>query len=83
MVTSDKREMADRMRKENRISNDSITTERRIREDKARDESRLKNDEMTANRRRLNDRNPWRTFAIWLLIIAVLALGAYYLFYLK
>ncbi len=85
METTDRREVADKIRRDNRIHNDELTIERRQKADKLIDENRLRNDEMTANRREINDRNPWRTLAIVLLILVTLAIGAYvlYLKYLK
>jgi hypothetical protein len=81
--TLDRREMADEMTKENRDRNDAITFDRRQRADRVMNEHRLKNDAITANRRKMNDRNPWRTFGISLLIIAALVAGAYYFLYLN
>ncbi len=82
MKTEDRREMVDDITQVNRERNDAITADRRKKADKIIEEQRTKNDEMTSARRKANDRNPWRTFAIWLLIVAVLALGAYYFLYL-
>jgi len=79
-TTEDRRELADETIRDNRVKNDELTLERRNKTDKAMNERRLRNDEMTDNRREINDRNPWRTLAISLLIIAALAVGAYYLF---
>ena len=80
-ATTDRREMADKIRIDSRNKNDELTIERRDRADKIREDNRLRNDEMTAGRREKNDRNPWRTLAISLIIIAVLAIGAYYFFF--
>jgi len=82
-ITEDKREMADQIVRDNRIKNDELTMERRYKADKTRDEDRLRNDEMTDSRRKINDRNPWRTLAISLLILAALAIGTYYFFFLR
>jgi len=71
--------MADKIKRDNRIRSDELTAERRDRADKAMEENRSRNDEMTINRRRINDRNPWRTLAIWLLL-AALVTGAYLIF---
>ena len=79
-ATGDRREMADRTVRDNRIRNDELTRERRLRADKTMIDNRLRNDEMTSNRRKINDRNPWRTIAIFLLILTVLAVGAYFIF---
>lgn len=80
-ATITRRDSVDKIRMENRAHNDEVTAERRERQDKIRDDSRLKNDEMTSSRRKENDRNPWRTFAISLLIIAIIATGVYYYFF--
>ena len=80
IATTDRRELADKTRKDNRKKNDELTAERRDKTDRIMKESRLKNDEMTIHRREINDRNPWRTFAITLLILAILAIGAYFLY---
>jgi len=82
-ATIDRREMTDKTKRDNRTRNDELTIERRQKADKIMDEHRLRNDEMTADRRKINDRNPWRTLAISLLILAILsalAFGAYYFF---
>jgi hypothetical protein len=81
--TIDRRKMVDRTVRDNRIRNDELTRERRLKADKTIDDNRLRNDEMTTNRRKMNDRNPWRTLAISLLILAILAtlaIGAYLIF---
>lgn len=81
-ATTDRRQVADKIRRDNRIHNDELTIKRRNKADKIMDDKRLRNDEMTSNRRKINDRNPWRTFAITILILAILAAlacGAYYL----
>jgi hypothetical protein len=83
IATTDRREIADKARRDNRIHNDELTTERRNKADKIMEDNRLRNDEMTTNRRKINDRNPLRTLAISLLIIviiAALALGTYLFF---
>jgi hypothetical protein len=81
MATTDRREVADKLKKDNRIRNDELTIERRSRADKFTEDKRARNDDMTADRRRANDRNPWRTFTIYLLIILIiLGIGAYYFF---
>ena len=77
-ITTYRRGIADRARVDNRNRNDELTEERRAKADKTREMNRSRNDEITANRRKVNDRNPWRTFAISLLILAALAAGAYY-----
>jgi hypothetical protein len=79
MATENRRETADKLIKNNRIRSDKLTMERRMKADKTIDENRLRNDEMTVNRRRINDRNPWRTLVI-LLLLAALATGAYLIF---
>jgi len=79
MATENRRETADKLIKNNRIRSDKLTMERRMKADKTIDENRLRNDEMTFNRRRINDRNPWRTLVI-LLLLAALATGAYLIF---
>ena len=81
IATTDRRETADKLRLDNRTHNDALTIERREKADKIMAENRIRNDEMTNNRRRANDSNPWRTFAISLLILAALATGAYYYFF--
>ncbi|MFA4953586.1 MAG: hypothetical protein WC584_05160 [Candidatus Pacearchaeota archaeon] len=83
MATTDRREMEDKIVRDNRIRNDELTKEHRAKADQIMNNHRLRNDEMTINRRKINDRNPWRTLAISLLILAVLAIGAYYLFFLR
>lgn len=83
VATGDRREMADRARIDNRNKNDELTRERRLNADRIMRENRLRNDEMTSHRRKMNDRNPWRTLAISLLLIAALAIGAYYFFVLR
>jgi hypothetical protein len=80
-ATTDRRDMADKTMRDNRIRNDELTKERRDRADKTMEDKRSRNDEMTTNRRRVNDRNPWRTLAISLLLLAVLVVGAYLLFF--
>jgi len=83
IATSDRREIVDKARRDSRIQNDELTTERRNKADKLIEDKRLRNDSMTANRRKINDMNPWRTLAISILILVVLAalaFGAYYLF---
>ncbi|MFA6022549.1 MAG: hypothetical protein WC781_00510 [Candidatus Pacearchaeota archaeon] len=80
MATIDRREIADKVKRDSRIYNDNLTIERRNKADKIIEESRLRNDEMTTNRRKMNDRNPWRTLAICLLIIIALAIGVFYFF---
>jgi len=80
-ATTDRREVADKERMDARAHNDELTAGRRERQDKIRNDSRLKNDEMTDNRRAANDRNPWRTFTISLLIIAAIAAGVYFYFF--
>ena len=80
IATTDRREIADRARRDSRIHNDELTIERRNRTDKTREENRLRNDEMTSHRRKINDRNPWRTLAIVLLILAASAIGTYFLY---
>lgn len=79
-ATIDRREMADKTRRDNREKNDELTAERRNKADRIMEEKRLRNDKMTASRREINDRNPWRTFVIALLILAILAVGAYFLY---
>ncbi len=79
MATTDRREMTDELIKDNRLKNDVITANRRQKADKILEENRLKNDEMTDSRRKSNDRNPWRTFVIVLIILGV-ACGIYYYF---
>ena len=82
-ATIDRRKITDKTIRDNRIRNDELTIERRDKADKIMDENRLRNDEMTAYRRKINDRNPWRTLAISVLIIALLAtlaIGIYYFF---
>ena len=76
--TTDRRDMSDQMKIDNRNKNDAMTANRRERADRLMEEHRLKNDQMTANRRKANDRNPWRTFVLWLLMLAIIASGAYY-----
>ena len=83
LATMDRREIVDKARIDNRNKNDELTVERRDKADKIMEDNRLRNDEMTANRRKKNDRNPWRTFVISLLVIAALAAGAYYFIYLR
>lgn len=78
-TTEARREVADELRRDNRIKNDALTAEKRKKADQVMNEHRLRNDEMTDARRRANDRNPWKTLAISLLIIAALAVGTYYL----
>jgi hypothetical protein len=78
-TTDDRREIEDEIRRDNRIKNDALTAEKREKADQVMSEHRLRNDEMTDARRKANDRNPWRTLAISLLIMAALAVGAYYL----
>jgi len=82
IATTDRREIADKTRRDNRIRSDELTAERRLKADKTMKDNRLRNDEMTVNRRKMNDRNPWRTLAISILIIAAatLAVGAYLIF---
>jgi len=82
-ATTDRRDMADKTMRDNRIRNDELTKERRDKADKIMEDKRVRNDEMTTNRRKINDRNPWKTIAISLLIIAALAIGTYYFLYLK
>jgi hypothetical protein len=82
-ATEDRREMADKARRENRIRSDRLTKERRDNADKNMREKRLRNDEMTSHRRKINDRNPWRTLAISLLLLVILAIGAYYFLFLR
>ena len=82
-ITTYRRAIADRATRDTRIKNDEQTIERREKADKALDEHRLKNDQMTLERRKVNDRNPWRTLAISLLILAALAVGTYYLLFLR
>ncbi len=79
-ATEYRRDVSDAVKKDNRDRNDELTRERRVQADKAMEQHRLKNDEMTDNRRKRNDRNPWRTFAIWLLILIILAAGVCYFF---
>lgn len=80
MTTMNRREMADQTRKDNRIKNDELTKEKRFNADKTMEGNRLRNDEITANRREINDRNPGRDLAIFLLILLVLIVGAYLIF---
>ena len=78
IATTDRRETAGKARRDSRVHNDELTIERRNKADRIIDENRLRNDEMTNNRRKINDRNPERTILIIsLLILVVLALGAY------
>ncbi len=83
LATTDRRETADKIRQDNREKNDELTRAHRANADRIIEEHRLRNDEMTSNRRKANDRNPWRTFAISLLIIAALVVGTYYFLYLR
>jgi hypothetical protein len=83
MATTERREIADKTTRDNRIRNDELTTERRNKADKIMDENRLRNDEMTIHRRKINDRNPWRTLAIVLLLLAALAVGSLLLIFLR
>ncbi|MEK6928290.1 MAG: hypothetical protein AABX11_07700 [Nanoarchaeota archaeon] len=80
IATDNRRETEDNLIRDNRIKNDEQTQERRDKADDAMQEHRLRNDEMTIARRKINDRNPWRTLAISLLILAILAIGIYYYF---
>jgi hypothetical protein len=80
-ATMDRREITDKIIRDNRVKNDQLTIERRDRADKTREDNRLRNDEITNNRRKINDRNPWRTLAISLLVLALLAIGVYYFFF--
>ena len=75
-ATMDRREIQDREILNNRNKNDELTAERRLKADRTMEDNRMRNDEMTIDRRKLNDRNPWRTFAILLILIA-LAVGTY------
>ena len=81
LATTDRRETSDQIKLDNRKRNDELTIQRRNKADKEMEDNRLKNDELTASRRKRNDRNPWRTFTIWLLILVALAIGAYYYFF--
>jgi hypothetical protein len=82
MATTDRRETADKTLRDNRIRNDELTIERRNKADKIMNENRLRNDEMTIHRRKINDRNPWRTLAIVLLLVA-LTVGSLLLIFLR
>ena len=83
LATTDRREIADETRRDNRSKNDELTIERREKADKIREEHRLRNDEITNNRRKMNDRNPWKTLVVSLLILAVLSIAAYVFFFIK
>jgi hypothetical protein len=80
IATIDRREMTDKTTRDNRIRNDKITGERRFKADKTVEKSRLRNDEITANRREIKDGNMNTALAISLLILIVLAVGAYFVF---
>lgn len=79
-ATIDRREIADKTTRDNRIRNDKITGKRRFRADNTVTKNRLRNDEITANRREIKDGNPSIALAISLLIVVVLAVGAYFIF---
>lgn len=78
IATNDRRVNADNLIRENRIKNDELTTERRLKADKIIVDNRQRNDEMTADRRKRNDKSsmPW---AVFLLILVLLAIGAYFI----
>lgn len=80
MLTADRREMADKMVREDRIRNDKLTRDRRFKADKNMDENRLKNDEMTANRREMKDGNLSMALIVFLLVFLVLVVGVYLFF---
>lgn len=79
-ATTDRRELEDRNIRDHRIRNDELTVENRAKADKALNEHRLRNDHMTTQRRALNDGNPGLAFAIFLLILIVLTIGAYMIY---
>ena len=80
IATIDRRASADNLIKENRIRNDELTIERRARADKVIEDKRSKNDEMTADRRKRNDQFSG-SWVIFLLILIILAVGAYFIFF--
>ena len=73
----DRRRVEDIARRDNRIKNDDLTRERRDKADRTMYENRSRNDEMTTHRREINDGNFGMKLAIFLLVLAVLAFGAY------
>lgn len=81
MATEDRRETADATMKDNRIRNDELTRERRIRADRTTDLNRLRNDEATSDRREMKDGNRSNALAVSLLVLAILTIGAYFIFF--
>ncbi|MFA5953435.1 MAG: hypothetical protein WC812_02485 [Candidatus Pacearchaeota archaeon] len=70
---------ASKTTRDNRIRNDELTGERRFKADQILGGNRLRNDELTANRREIRD-GPSIGLTVFLLIVAVLAIGASFIF---
>lgn len=81
LATDNRREAADKIRSNSREKNDALTQERRSQADKTMDKNRAKNDEITANRREMKDANgPKWALAIFLLVLIILSVWAYFIF---
>lgn len=79
MATTDRRKTADNTVQTNRIRNDEMTETRRSNADKTIEKSRVRNDEITANRRETNDGNQRIVFALFIALLAVMAIGIYFI----
>lgn len=80
IATMDRRDVVDRTLRDNRNKNDDLTKERRSKADKTMHDNRLKNDEITSDRRELKDGNLGMALEVSLVILLVLAIGAYFIF---
>lgn len=80
-ATMDKRETADKAMKDSRDRNDELTADRRSKADKTLEMNRFRNDEMTADRRETKDGFSGMPLAIFLLILAGLVAGIFFIFF--
>ncbi|MGA2130143.1 MAG: hypothetical protein ABSG05_00810 [Candidatus Pacearchaeota archaeon] len=80
VVTTDKRETADKTMKDSRFRNDELTAERRSKADRTMGENRLRNDDITDNRREVKDRNTNMVLVVVLGLLIVLAVEALFIF---
>jgi hypothetical protein len=79
--TIDKREMADKVKSDNRDRNDALTQERRFEADATLKKNRERNDEITADRRVTKDwANQDMALAISLFLLIILAVGIFFIF---
>ncbi len=80
LATMERRETIDKITKDNRTRNDELTSERRSRADKTTDENRTRNDELTSERRDVKDWDSNRALTIFLLVLVILVVSAYFIF---